>query len=137
MKVALHRLAEGEADYELLALGVCGGTVALGAGWLAAGWPLPHCAFHALTGCPCPACGGTRCVLALLRGKVAEAAGWNPLVFLGVMGGIGYNAYAAAVAGLGWRRVRCEVSAGEARVLRVAAGVGILMNWGYLFYRGV
>lgn len=137
MNVALHRLEAGETDYDLLALGVSAGTAALGAGWLAAGWPLPHCVFHALTGCPCPACGGTRCVLALLRGNAAEAAGWNPLVFLGVMAGMGYNAYAAVVAGLGWRRVRWEVSAGEARVLRVAAAVGILVNWGYLFHRGV
>ena len=54
----------------------------------ASGWP-PDCRCRPapsarVTGCPCPTCGATRCVLALLHGRVAEAPAWNPLVFAGL-----------------------------------------------------
>lgn len=137
MTLALHRLQPGETDYDLLALGVSAGAAAVGGCWLAAGWPLPHCAFHALTGCPCPACGATRCVLALLHGHVREALAWNPLAFLALLGVGGFNLYAAAAAGARWPRIRFALAAGEARVLRIAAVAALLLNWGYLLHRGV
>ena len=37
-------------------------------------WP---CSFHAMTGKPCPACGLTRGMSALVHGDVARAVGWN------------------------------------------------------------
>jgi len=62
----------------VLALGaVSAAAIAPFLPWLA---PIvPGCPFHALTGVPCPGCGTTRAVLALARGDVTGAFGWNPL----------------------------------------------------------
>lgn len=51
------------------------GTAQLTAG--AVGWGLP-CFFHQWTGVPCPGCGLTRSVLALLRGHVWESVLLHP-----------------------------------------------------------
>ena len=40
------------------------------------------CPVYAVTGLPCPACGSTRAVLALLRGGFWESLRWHPLVLL-------------------------------------------------------
>ncbi|MHB2015882.1 MAG: DUF2752 domain-containing protein [Candidatus Xenobia bacterium] len=43
------------------------------------------CLFHRMTGLPCPGCGMTRSVVALLHGNVSEALAFNvggPLVLL-------------------------------------------------------
>jgi hypothetical protein len=37
------------------------------------------CLFRLVTGIPCPSCGSTRSVLAMLHGKLAESIYWNPL----------------------------------------------------------
>ncbi len=41
-----------------------------------------RCPFYSLTGLYCPGCGSGRAVRALLRGRVFEAFGLNPLLFL-------------------------------------------------------
>lgn len=38
------------------------------------------CLFHVVTGAYCPGCGGTRALLALLHGRVADSIWLNPLV---------------------------------------------------------
>lgn len=40
----------------------------------------PPCPWLLVTGRWCPGCGGLRAVASLLRGDVAAALGWNPLV---------------------------------------------------------
>jgi len=40
------------------------------------------CLFKQVTGIPCPSCGSTRSVLALLRGDFAGALFWNPFGIL-------------------------------------------------------
>ena len=40
------------------------------------------CPVYAVAGLPCPACGSTRAVLALLRGDLMESLRWHPLIFL-------------------------------------------------------
>jgi hypothetical protein len=47
------------------------------------GWVrLPLCAFRALSGLPCPGCGLTRSLTAILRGDLTSAWHWNPFGFL-------------------------------------------------------
>ena len=41
------------------------------------GWP-PHCVLRSLTGVPCPFCGMTTAMLALLHGDVGAALAANP-----------------------------------------------------------
>jgi len=52
----------------------------------------PRCAFHALTGLQCPGCGGLRASHQLLHGNFAAAWQLNPLVVLGVAGGLAWLA---------------------------------------------
>jgi hypothetical protein len=42
----------------------------------------PKCQLHSLTGLHCPGCGTTRALHALLNGRVAQAAAYNPLAFV-------------------------------------------------------
>ncbi len=69
--------------------------------WL--GFALPVCPLRAITGIACPACGGTRAVVALARGDVAGALAWNPFVILALAALLGAGLAAliapAAVAG--------------------------------------
>jgi len=48
--------------------------------WVGVGLGTPGCAFHRLTGIPCPTCGSSRAVVAALHGHLVEAFLWNPLV---------------------------------------------------------
>ena len=43
------------------------------------------CAFHTLTGLPCPGCGLTRAVVCLCHGRLSESLAFHPLA-LGVLG---------------------------------------------------
>ncbi len=118
-------------------VGATAGALAWGGAWLAWGLPLPPCAFRAVTGCPCPTCGATRCVLALLHGRVAEALSWNPLVFAGLVALVLLNGYALAVLAGRLPRARLSLSAAEGRILRVACALLLAANWAYEIHRGV
>ena len=61
--------------------GLFAGGLALSALFATTGVGVP-CPFLALTGWQCPLCGGTRMGAALLRGDVAAAYAFNPLVLL-------------------------------------------------------
>jgi hypothetical protein len=95
----------------------------------------PPCPFHALTGLPCVGCGTTRALVALARGDVLLAIGWNPLTTMTVLAG----GAACALLPL-WVALRqpLPVLAPElprrARLLLVAL---LLLNWAYLAQRGV
>jgi len=137
MKAAFRPLLPGENDPELLALGTSASMGASGLAWLAAGLPLPRCAFHALTGCPCPTCGATRCVLALMHGHVSQALGWNPLIFTGLAGMALVNLYAIAVLLGGLPRIRFSFTGREGRVLKWACLLLVAANWAYEIHHGV
>ena len=57
---------------------------------------MPPCPLRALTGVPCPFCGGTRGTLALLHGDLLHSLALNPGVVLGIV----------AVLYVVWRRPR-------------------------------
>jgi len=96
---------------------------------------LPPCPFHALTGLPCPGCGTTRAALALARGDVAAALGWNPLaagVF--VLGGVSGLIAPWWVASERPLPSLAPVLPRRARLALVAA---LGANWAWLLVRGV
>lgn len=100
----------------------------------AAGMLFPfQCPFHRLIGLPCPFCGGTRAMVLLASGKVAEAVAYNPLAALAVLGLLLLGMYALLP-----RRIRAQfpskpVQGPQVRRLAVAA---VLMNWLYLIVSG-
>lgn len=60
---------------------------------------LPGCPFYALTGHPCPFCGGTRAYAAMWRGDVAAAARYYPLgpaLFVLTFAALAYTLWALA-----------------------------------------
>lgn len=52
---------------------------------LSSGVSVPGCPFQALTGVDCPGCGTTRCLMALGRGDLWQAASHNLLVPLALV----------------------------------------------------
>lgn len=81
---ALRPRVDGVRRFAVLSL--VGGTAAvLGGVYALTGRGVP-CPFLALTGWWCPVCGSSRMGVALLRGDVAAAWGWNP--FMLVLGGL-------------------------------------------------
>ena len=66
--------------------GLTAAIAALSPVWI---WLAPHlrpCVFRSVTGIPCPSCGATRGVLALIHGHPVEAFGFNPLVVTAAVG---------------------------------------------------
>lgn len=133
-----RRLDRHETDHEMIWLFVTLGCAAGVTFWIAMGLPTPRCTFHALTGIPCPTCGGTRCVRLLADGDWAQAFFFNPLLFLGVVGATFYNLYAAIV--LAGRLPRLRVKALSPRVgslVRYGALAAFFGNWAWLIAAGV
>lgn len=89
---------------------------------------LPVCPFYALTGHPCPFCGGTRSYSAMWRGDLLKAAHFYPLGPLLFM-----VTFPAAVYGL-WalvsrRTVHVDLHPRFAGGLFAAAIVALLVSW--------
>ena len=96
---------------------------------------LTLCTLKAVTGIPCPTCGGTRSVAHLARLDLAGAWAMNPLVTVLVLVLV---PWALADAWL-WTRGKAldlSFSAPAAAVLRVLAVAVVLGNWLYLVLAG-
>lgn len=88
------------------------------------------CWFRELTGHPCPACGSTRLVLALLQGEPIQGFLHNPLVFVALV-----VLLVVVVLRVGFaRRI---VLLQTQRDVHIATGLfllAVLMNWAYLLW---
>jgi len=89
------------------------------------GPPLETCLFHRFSGHPCPTCGSTRVVLALMRRDWTGALRLNPLVALG-LGLTGLGLLARLVTG---RALRLDLSLRERGALLTAGVTLLLANW--------
>ena len=133
-----RRLRPGETDHEALWLGVSLASLALAWLWLWLGLPLLRCFFHEMTGCPCPACGATRCVRFALGGDFVAAFWINPLAFGAFVALALFDLYAATVLALRLPRLRADAwPAWFGKSVRLAAIVTIAANWAWLVWRGV
>jgi len=118
---------------------VFGGVLSLGLGlaalWLRLGLPLPVCPLRQWTGIPCPTCGATRMVRAVLAGEPVRALAANPLLFL-VLTGVAVWAVAATLGRVlrlpGWR---VTLEPHEWWLVRGAAVLAIAGDWIYLLWR--
>lgn len=68
------------------AVGMLGALAALAVRWIAAA--PPTCAMRTLLGVPCPGCGTTRALAALMEGHLAEALALHPLAPLLALEGL-------------------------------------------------
>ncbi len=88
------------------------------------------CLFHLLTGLYCPGCGGTRAILALLRGDIIGSFKYHPLIL--------YIVVVTVVVTIAWliSRIKKRPSLIVKRIdLFVYIGIGvILVNWLYKNY---
>lgn len=119
-------------------------AVALVAGWLSAvgmltlhgkqtGHEMTLCLFKRFTGYPCPTCGMTRGVVALIEGRPIAALAMNPLMMVVLL---------AAVALLLLRlisgyQIRFEPSPRMRRMLWPLLGTFFILNWAYLVWQHV
>jgi hypothetical protein len=123
----------GGRDTELIWGSVLAASGLIAAFWLKLGLPTPLCPLHALSGMPCPTCGATRAVGALLHGEIGRAIILNPLMTVLLVSAALYLCYAAVVVIGGFPRLRWEpLTKNEANLARLATMVLLTTNWIYL-----
>lgn len=109
-------------------------SLALRPFWLALAPLLPACAFHRLTGIPCPTCGTTRAAVAFLHGDLRGAFAANPLAAAAgtifVAGTVLAPVWAAA------RGPMVEIAHPLPRWLRVSVVLVLAAGWAYLIAAG-
>jgi uncharacterized protein DUF2752 len=97
---------------------------------------LPACPFYALTGHPCPFCGGTRSYAAMWRGDLIAAVRFHPLgplFFTATFAAAGYALWATAAG----RRIHLRLPPSAWRLLAAIAAVALAVSWSLkLFWLG-
>jgi hypothetical protein len=135
-----RHLQARELDHERLWLSVAfAGAMLIGLGQVSSHFELhvPLCPLKTVTGIPCPACGGTRAMRALLaHGDVLAALRFNPLATIAAFSLIAFLMYAAIVIALRRPRMRVLLAAPDQRALRIAAWIAIAANWAFLIIDG-
>ncbi len=92
------------------------------------GAEIETCPFKALTTLPCPTCGATRSVLAAAHGRIGEAFGFNPLLFIAAVGGLVYM----AVRVIFTRKLSLKFTARQRHMMLLAGAILLLANWAYV-----
>ncbi|MCP3977895.1 MAG: DUF2752 domain-containing protein [bacterium] len=136
------RFVRLETDRRGLPAGALFGIVLLlGAGisalWFRFGLPRPVCYFREWTGVPCPTCGSTRMVEAVLHGDFTAAAGLNPLMFCGFALLAVWASVVSLRYAIGRPALRLVLEPRERTVLRMLALLSIAGGWIYLIWRGI
>jgi hypothetical protein len=133
-----RRLRNDEFDHEVVWLSVTVGAALLGIFWLHNGWPTPRCLWHELTGIPCIACGGTRCVRHLVQGDLLGAFRMNPLVFIALGCVVLYDLYAAIVLAFRLPRLRWGPwPAWAGWTVRGVVIASMVANWAWLIFQKI
>ena len=131
MNLAWRARGAGELDYGLIY-----GTIAILAlvavRFLPLSGFLPPCAFRAMTGFPCPACGSTRALAWLAQGDFAASMSINPLFFLLIIASIGAFVVNGILRLCRLPMPSMDLTAFEADCIRAAAVLVALANWAFL-----
>jgi hypothetical protein len=139
MVIERRALAAREIDHERLWLSIALAGAALVVFWIAAGHeelPLILCPFRTITGIPCLTCGGTRALLALVRGDLGTALFWNPLVACAGVVGAAWLVYAAAVTIFRAPRLRIRLGERERTLCHAGVWAVVASNWVFLILQG-
>ena len=89
------------------------------------------------TGIPCPTCGTTRLLEALLFGDILGALAWNPLVFLFLAAVAAWAVLSATGFALGLPTFRPVLSPGERLAAGVLAVAGLIGGWAWVVWRSL
>ncbi|MFC1611661.1 DUF2752 domain-containing protein [Myxococcota bacterium] len=133
----LRPVGPGELDHERIWTAVFFLAVGVAIALPSQIWERLFCPFKLVVGLPCPGCGTTRMVLALLAGEPSIALSLNPLATVAALGWGVFAAYGTVVAMGRLPRVRLE---GSPRVWHQRAAMMVLglvgVNWIYLIAAG-
>jgi hypothetical protein len=94
-----------------------------------------RCPFRAVTGLPCPTCGGTRALHALTRLQFGRAFRLNPLAAAGGLAAALFAPFALLSWACGARRLRLtDVRPRQRRMIAAAVAALVLLNWLHLLF---
>lgn len=138
MRLERRRLTAQETDHEVLwlSVGLAAAALAAGAAWGLFEWPHLVCPLKEVTGWPCPTCGTTRALFALLRGDLAAALGWNPAAVVVALAYAAFAMYAAVTLACDLPRLRIASGQGLLLPARWTIGLATLGTWAYLVAAG-
>ena len=134
IRLVRRPLIPGEFDAERWLPSIVIGVAALAWTFFYLGLTTPACLFRKLTGVPCLACGGTRCVRSLASFDLMSAFAFSPLVaFLAL--GVCIWATWALVARFRGDPLRVRLATDDVgRIhLRWIAGLSLLAHWAWLY----
>jgi len=99
------------------------------------------CIMKHVTGIPCPSCGSTRSILAILHGDFSNALHWNPLGFLLLIGLLAlpfWITYDIISRGTSFLRFYTKVETGfKQKKIFIPAILLILINWYWNIHKGL
>lgn len=102
-------------------------------GFFQLGLTTPACLFRKITGMPCLACGGTRCVRSLAGLDITAAFAYSPLVAAVALGAAAWSLWAVIARMRGDAlRLRLVTDARGSLQLRWAIGGALVLNWIWL-----
>ncbi|MCC6574466.1 MAG: DUF2752 domain-containing protein [Planctomycetes bacterium] len=112
-----------------------------GAGMIALQRMIQHdatfCPLRAVTTIPCPLCGGTRAVMALVSGDPPLAIRYNPLALI-LLAAMVYSTMCYLLIVLPWgRRPEVEMSGRELRLSSLLILAAFAANWVYVISAGM
>jgi hypothetical protein len=126
-------LTTAERQLALLWGGLVLAVLALKPLWLLAAPLLRPCVFLSVTGIPCPTCGATRSLAALMDGQILEGLVHNPLV---VGATIAFLVGGMVVPLWAWRRGNAPVIATPIPMwTRLGIVALITANWAWVIWR--
>ncbi len=120
-------------EAERLVLLITAGAAMLAGLWWLGGCPaLARCAWAQITGWPCPGCGTTRALQALMAGDFSMALHWNPAVVAGLAAWGALTLYSLLVVAGMMRPWRPVVTSPVRRLLWGGLGLLLGLNWLHL-----
>ena len=93
------------------------------------------CAVHYMLGLPCPGCGFTRSIVALIHGDVVQSVRWHPMGIVAML--ILFIVWLRSLLSLGFPVVgeRFRFQSQSVKLLSHAFVAGLFIQW--LFYLGI
>lgn len=134
IRLVRRPLIPGEFDAERWAPPIMLALAAAAWAFFKLGLATPSCLFRKVTGAPCLACGGTRCVRSLAGLDIPSAFYYSPLVATLALGTVFWVLWAVVARLRGdVLRLRLVTDARGALQLRWLAGLLLVLHWIWLY----